>query len=354
MAPMTRARANNAELAPDEDTVTYYSQRAGAGLIVSEGLPISVEARGQVFTPGIHSAAQIAGWRAVTDAVHARGGVIFAQLWHVGRNGHSSLHPDGAPMVSCVATRAQGVVSYGYDEGGHVAPLPQSQPRALEESEIPRLVADYVAAAKAALAAGFDGVELHGANGYLLEQFISGWLNTRGDRYGGSSIARRLAFPLEVVDAIAAEIGGDRLAIRLSPFGRYNDMHGFDGEEETWLTLAGELGARSLAYVHLGDQATLGAEAMPAGFVDKFRAAYHGTLMLAGGFLDDNGQAALDAGRADLIAIGRPFIANPDLVDRLQRGWPVVEPDRDTFYRGGREGYITYPRYGEEVGCAPA
>jgi N-ethylmaleimide reductase len=188
-----------------------------------------------------------------------------------------------------------------------------------------------------------DGVELHAANGYLFEQFINGALNTRQDRYGGSSIENRLRFTLETVDAVTAVIGTERTGIRLSPFGRYNDMHSFEGEEETWLTLAGELSSRGLAYVHISDQATLGEQAIPEGFVDKFRHAYTGTLILAGGFTRESAQATLDLGRADLIAFGRPFISNPDLVERLRNRWPLAPADRSTFYQGGRDGYVNYP-----------
>ena len=221
--------------------------------------------------------------------------------------------------------------------------MPQSKPRALRIDEIPRITADFVQAARNAIAAGFDGVELHGANGYLLEQFISGSLNTRDDAYGGPSIANRLRFTLETVDAVTAAIGRERTGIRLSPYGRYNDMRPFKDEAETWLTLAAELSGRRLAYAHISDQTTMGQNGIPADFLTKFRRTYNGTLMIAGGFLKESGQAALDAGSADLIAIGRPFISNPDLVDRLNNDLPLTEPDRATFYEGGRHGYVDYP-----------
>jgi N-ethylmaleimide reductase len=345
MAPMTRSRARNAELAPDADTALYYAQRASAGLIVTEGSPITVQGRGWAFTPGIHTPEQIAGWRIVTDAVHARGGVIFAQIWHVGRANHISLQKNRQVPVSSVNVQAKGVVSFSFDEAGNPAFMPQSEPRALEAGEMLSVTEDFVQAARNGRIANMDGVELHAANGYLFEQFINGALNTRRDQYGGASIANRLRFTLETVDAVAAEIGSERTGIRLSPFGRYNDMHPFGDEEETWLTLAGELTSRKLAYVHISDQETLGEQAIPAGFVDQFRRAYTGTLILAGGFSGETGQAALDAGRADLIAIGRPFISNPDLVERLRNGWPLVTEDRATFYQGGRAGYVDYPTF---------
>jgi N-ethylmaleimide reductase len=353
MAPMTRSRARNVALAPDADIALYYAQRTGAGLIVTEGAPVSRQGRGWAFTPGIYTPAQIAGWRGVSDAVHAKGGVIFAQLWHNGRASHVSLQKDNQAPVSSVDTQGRGVVSFAFDEAGNPAFLPQSKPRALEMHEIPRITDDFVRAARNARTADLDGIELHAANGYLFEQFINGALNTRADRYGGNSIENRLRFTLETVDAVRAAIGGDRTGIRLSPFGRYNDMHPFDGEDETWLTLAAELSNRRLAYVHLSDQATLGAQAIPEGFIDRFRRAYAGTLIVAGGYTKESGQAALDADRADLIAIGRPFISNPDLVYRLRNGWPLAVPDRATFYTAGRHGYIDYPASFERILVEP-
>jgi N-ethylmaleimide reductase len=343
MAPMTRSRARNAAIAPDADTAIYYRQRASAGLIVTEGAPVSVEGRGWAFSPGIYRPEQIAAWRRVTDAVHARGGRIFAQIWHNGRASHVSHQENCQAPVSSVDTQAQGVISFAFDAEGKPAMLPQSEPRALRLDEIPRVIGDFVQAARNAIAANFDGIELHGANGYIFEQFINGALNTRNDRYGGPLIENRLRFALETVDAVAAAIGGERTGIRLSPFGRYNDMHPFDDEAETWLTLATELSSRRLAYVHISDQTTLGAESIPDDFLKEFRHAYAGTLILAGGYLRANGQAALDAGRADLIAIGRPFISNPDLVERLRNNWPLNEADRATFYTAGPRGYVDYP-----------
>src|SRR5580698_3765611 len=290
MAPMTRSRARNAALAPDADTALYYAQRASAGLIITEGAPITVQGRGWAFTPGIHTLDQIAGWRGVTDAVHARGGLIFAQIWHVGRANHISLQKDRQAPVSSVTTRAEGVVSFSFDEAGNSAFLPQSQPRALEIEEIAEVTSDFVQAARNSRVAQMDGVELHAANGYLFEQFINGALNTRRDRYGGKAIENRLRFTLETVDAVAAEIGSQCTGIRLSPFGRYNDMHPFEDEEETYLTLARELSSRQLAYVHLSDQETLGEQAIPQEFVEKFRRAYAGTLILAGGFTRESAQ----------------------------------------------------------------
>ena len=341
MAPMTRSRAVSHD--PDDDTVLYYAQRASAGLIITEGTPISEEGRGYAYTPGIYSAAQVEGWRRVTDAVHDRGGAIFCQLWHVGRQSHVSLQPGGRLPVSSAAVAAN-VEVWGFDANGNAISVPASVPRPLETGEIARVVAGIVAAAGNAMEAGFDGVEIHAANGYLFEQFINGALNTRTDRYGGS-VENRLRFVLEALDAITQAIGELRTGIRVAPFGRFGDMHSYPDEEATWLAVAEAFSKRTLAYVHLSDQETLGAEAIPAGFVDKFRAHYSGNLILAGGFEKQTAQAALDAGRAELIAIGRPFIANPDLVERYRNDWPVETPDRALFYTGGKRGYVDYLPY---------
>lgn len=341
MAPMTRARAQN--LNPDATTALYYAQRASAGLIISEGLPISREARGAVYIPGIYTHAQVKAWRSVTDAVHARGGLIFAQLWHVGRASHVQHQIGGQPPVSSVAKVAQ-AQTFVLDDAGVATRAQQSMPRALDAKEMPRLVNDYVTAAQNAIDAGFDGVEIHGANGYLPEQFINGALNDRTDQYGGC-IENRLRLPLEIVDGIAGALGAGRTGIRLAPFGRFNDMHPFADEAETWLALAAELSLRKLAYVHISDQETLGAQAIPEGFVQRFRNVFQGTLMVAGGYEMENGQAALDDNRADLIAIGRPFISNPDLVERFRNSWPLTPGDVTTYYGGGAQGYIDYPNY---------
>lgn len=349
MAPMTRARALND--VPDEHTVVYYAQRASAGLIISEGIPISREGCGYLFNPGLYSDEQTQGWRRVTDAVHEKGGRIFAQLWHVGRVSHVSLQPDGVPPVSSVAIVAANSNAYAWVEKGQPGPVQASTPRALSMTDVHRVTADFVAAARRAIDAGFDGIELHGANGYLFEQFLNGALNTREDAYGGS-IANRQRFLLETLDALAAAIGSARVGVRLSPFGRLFDMQPYAEESATWLSLASALNERKLAYVHLSDQLTIGAEAIPAGFASHFRQAYKGTLIAAGGFNRELAEAVLQAGDLDLVAFGRPFIANPDLVERMQNGWPLAEGDRATFYGvngSPTQGYTDYPAYSEAV-----
>ncbi|WP_133000325.1 alkene reductase [Luteimonas arsenica] len=345
MAPMTRSRATTT--VPDALTATYYAQRAGAGLIVTEGAQVSEQGRGYLFTPGMHTKAQVAGWKAVTDAVHAAGGAVFAQLWHVGRLSHCSLQPGERAPVSAVAKAAAGVQAYGYREDGTPGQMPASTPRALAAGELPGITGDFVAAARNAIEAGFDGVEIHGANGYLFEQFINGGLNTRDDAYGGSDIGNRLRFVIETVDAVVAAIGGDRVGIRLSPFNRVFDMPAFEGEAETWLALARELSTRGLAYVHLSNRAAIMASA-GEDFLRAFREAWGGTLILAGNYTRESAAADLEGGLADLVAFGRPFIANPDLVERLRNGWPLAEGDTATFYGGGAVGYTDYPAYRRE------
>ncbi|WP_310629911.1 alkene reductase [Paraburkholderia sp.] len=347
MAPMTRARAPGH--VPNEETVRYYAQRASAGLIVTEGTPISPEGNGFVDCPGIWNDAQVAAWRHVTDAVHDLGGTIFTQIWHVGRMSHVSLQPGGAAPVSSTSTQAAKSSAFGYDDHGQPAFVTASQPHALTLDEIARVIEDFANAAQNAVAAGFDGVEIHGANGYLVEQFINGAVNDRTDAYGGDSVENRARFALAVVDACIARIGRERVGIRLSPFGRLHELGDFEGEAETFLYLARELGARGIAYVHIMDQASRGAPAMPAGFLERFREAYRGTLILAGGLDFQKASTLIGNGTIDLAAFGAPYIANPDLVERLRHGWAIAKVDQRTYYGGDARGYTDYPHYTGDV-----
>lgn len=352
MAPMERSRARNPGMTADETTALYFAQRASAAFMITGSLSISVEGHGWGFAPGLFTRAQTNSWRQVTDAVHAKGGVIFAQLRHAGRSTHTSII-GGRPPVSSVSVQARNTVTFALDESGNPAYLPQSKPRALRTDEIPRIALEFEQAARNAIQAGFDGVEIHAANGYLFDQFINGALNTREDRYGGPSIDNRLRFTLETLDAVTAAIGRERTGIRLSPYGRYGDIPPFEGEAETYLALVREVSRRRLAYLHFSDQTRwVGDVTIPKGFQDQLRQEYDGTLMLAGGYLGDNGQAALDAGHADLIVMGKPFLANPDLVERLRNRWPLNAADPATFYTAGPKGYTDYPRHGEDTGEA--
>lgn len=345
MAPMTRCRARTT--VPDEQTALYYRQRAGAGLIISEGSQVSAEGTGYLYTPGIYTSEQVAGWKKVTDAVHEEDGKIFIQLWHVGRMSHVSLQMNGALPVSSVDVAARNSNCYAYGENGEPGPIQASQPRALDTSEIPRITADFVSAGIRAREAGFDGVEVHAANGYLFEQFANGALNTRTDQYGGSTM-NRLRLTLETVDALVDELGSTRVGIRLSPFGRLYDMPAFDDEENTWLTLGKELSKRGLAYVHLSDQKAFINEGIGEDFLWKFRDAYTGTLILTGCLTQESGEALIEQGLCDLAGYGRPFVANPDLVARFRNRWPLSSVDLPTLYTGGEKGYADYPTYQEQ------
>lgn len=349
MAPMTRSRVPST--VPDALTAEYYGQRAGAGLIISEGAQVSEQARGYLFTPGLHTPAQVQGWKGVTTAVHARGGAIFAQLWHVGRVAHCSVQPFDRAPVAPVAVAAAGVNAYGYREDGTPGQMPASTPRALGIEEIPMITADFVVAARNAIQAGFDGVEIHGANGYLFEQFINGGLNVRDDHYGGPSIDNRLRLLLETVDAVADAIGSHRTGVRISPFNRGFDMPAFDGEADTWLAATRALAQRGLAYLHVSNRESMMANG-GAGFVREFRQAWPGTLVVAGRYGKDLAEKDLESGLADLVAFGRPFISNPDLVERLRNGWPLADADPATFYGGGAAGYTDYPAWEDSLETA--
>ncbi|PSH65254.1 alkene reductase [Phyllobacterium sophorae] len=296
MAPMTRARVGNG--IADARTALYYHQRASAGLIVTEGTPISQEGQGFAFVPGIWSEEQVKGWRLTTDAVHGEGGTIFAQIWHVGRMSHTSLQPCGKAPVSATARPARDdkSVAFAFDESGKPGFVQTSVPRALDADEVRRVVNDFANAAANAISAGFDGVEIHGANGYLVEQFLNPTVNDRTDRYGASTLEDRTRFLLETVDAAIDRIGSSRVAIRLSPYGQLFQMGLYPEIEATYLHVAAELSKRNLAYVHIMDQASRGASPMPAGFLPKFRTAYSGILILAGGL--DQAKAATVCNRA--------------------------------------------------------
>lgn len=350
MAPMTRTRTLDHN--PDELTALYYAQRASAGLIVTEGLPVSDEGRGYLYTPGIYSGQQGQGWRRVTDAVHAKGGKIFAQLWHVGRMSHVSIQAGHAAPVGPSAVAAENTTVYAWLEPGKAGPVLPSVPRALTADEVQRITGDFVHSARLAIEAGFDGIEVMAANGFLFDQFLSSAVNLRTDQYGGS-VANRQRFLLETIDALTAAIGSAKVAVRFSPYGRLYDMRPFAGEAETWLSMAAALSDRNLAYVHLNYQPTITAAEVPEGFGAQFRTAYRGTLIGAGGFTQALAQAELEKGDLDLIAFGMPFISNPDLVERMAQGWPLAESDRATYYGVSgalSQGYTDYPAYGATPG----
>ena len=328
MAPMTRSRAVDGNV-PSPLAPTYYAQRASAGLIVTEATQVSPQGVGYVRTPGIHSDAQVAGWRKVTDAVHAAGGKIFLQLWHVGRISHPDFH-GGALPVSSSAIAANGTVFTAQ------GPKPMVAPRALELPELPGIVGQFRAGAENAKRAGFDGVELHGANGYLLDQFTRDGVNRRIDAYGGS-VENRARLPLEVVDAVVGVWGPARVGYRVSPNSGFNGMSDSD-PRRTFSYFAGELDRRGIGYLHVVDPLADGEKRISALLRDIFT----GTYIVNGGFDLDTANAAIARG-ADLVAFGVPFLANPDLPERYRRGAALNKPDQATFYAGDAKGYADYP-----------
>jgi N-ethylmaleimide reductase len=338
MSPLTRCRAIGN--IPNDLMAQYYGQRASAGLIVSEGTSPSPNGIGYARIPGIYSAEQMAGWQRVTAAVHAKGAKMFMQLMHCGRIAHPLNLPAGARILAPSAVAAAGEM-WTDAEGMQ----PNAVPAAMSEAEIQSTIAEYAQAAKNAIAAGFDGIELHAANGYLLEQFIRPTSNQRSDRYGGS-IENRGRFVLEVADAAIKAIGKDKVGIRLSPFGVFNDMPAYAELAEDYTYLAEQLNASGLVYVHLVDHAPMGAPAVPASIKATFRALFKGALILSGGYDAARAESDLAAGKCDLVAFGRPFLANPDLVARLQAGAALNAPDANTFYTPGPQGYTDYPALG--------
>jgi len=343
MAPLTRNRAGPGQV-PSKLAVTYYAQRASAGLIVSEATQISAVGQGYLDTPGIYSADQKAGWRQVTDAVHALGGKIVLQLWHVGRISHVSLQPNGGAPVSSTGRRAntKTFTAAGFEE--------VSAPRGLRTEEIPGIVADYARAAGNAIEAGFDGVEVHGANGYLLDQFLRDSINDRSDEYGGSR-ENRMRFPLAVMRAVASAIGAGRTGLRISPVTPSNDAAQDSDAQGLFNAFVEELAPLKLAFIHVVEGATGGPRDIVPFDYDALRSRFkHGNEQ--GAWIVNNGYTramaieAVASGRADLVAFGKPFISNPDLVHRLKIDAPLTALDPATLYGGGAAGYTDYPALG--------
>jgi len=355
MAPMTRTRTSEGDV-PNALMATYYGQRASAGLIVTEVMNVAPSSKGYALMPGIYTEAQRQGWRLVTDEVHRNGGKIFAQIFHVGRMAHPSLMPNGEAPWGVTEQRAEGSDVFAHDAEGKLSYMRAGTPRRLATAEIEALVDTFTQACVQAREAGFDGVEIHAANGYLMDQFLNSVLNTRDDRYGGARVEDRTRFLVDVVDAAVRVWGPGRVGVRVSPFGQFNSMPADPLVEETLLYLGEQLGKRGAAYLHLVYE-LMPADNMETGefkphhlshdLLAKVRAAFSGAIIWCGGFTDRTAaQAALDTGLVDLIAFGRPYIANPDLVARLQHGWPLAEADRSTYYtRRGAAGYTDFPAY---------
>jgi len=341
MGPMTRSRAT-AEHVPTDIMKTYYHQRTGAGLILTEGVAPSPNGVGYPRIPGIYNQEQTEAWKPVTAAVKQEGTKFFMQLMHTGRISHPDNMPEGSTVLAPSAVRATETKMYVDGKGEQDLPTPQS----MSEKDIENEVQEFVNAAKNAIEAGFDGVEVHGANGYLIEQFINAGTNQRDDEWGGDD-AGRSKFAVEVTKKIAEEIGKEKVGIRLSPNGAFNDINAFEGQESTFDYLSKELNDLGILYIHLVNHESFGANPLPEDIRANIRSNFDGILILSGGYGHENAQTDLDADKGDLVAFSRPFIANPDLVERFRKGAELADPDFNTFYTPGEEGYIDYPKLEE-------
>lgn len=337
LAPLTRSRATQDHI-PTPIMTTYYKQRSGAGLLITEGTSPSPNGVGYPRIPGIYNEAQIEAWKEVTKAVHDEGAKIFIQFMHTGRISHPDNMPEGAKILAPSPITPSTTKMYVDGQGEMAIP----EPTEMTEADISEAIEEYVTAAKNAIKVGFDGVEIHGANGYLLEQFINSGTNTRTDDWGGS-IENRCRIVLEVAKKTVDAIGKEKVGIRLSPNGAMNDIGPFDGQEDTYKYLAEELNKLNLVYVHLVNHGPMGAPALPDNIRDYFRANFNGNLILSGGYSKDSAEEALNQNLGDLVAFGRPFISNPDLISRWEKGAELADPDFNTFYTPGPEGYIDYP-----------
>jgi len=334
MAPMSRRRATDG--IPHDMVATYYSQRASAGLLIAESTVISPGGMGYTRLTAIYNEAQIAAWKKVTEAVHAQNGKIFIQLVHAGRMGHPFNLPGGGPLLAPSAVAATGTVDTAQ------GPQPIPTPEAMSTATVEEITALYIQATKNALKAGFDGVEIHAAHGYLIEQFMHPYTNQRTDKYGGS-IENRTRFLLDIVQGVIAVAGADRVGIRLSPFAALNGLPLYEEEIATHMYLVPKLNNMAIRYIHLSDQSTNGSLPIPKDFISLVRQQFKNWLILGGGFTADSAEKTLQRNEADLIAFGRPFISNPDLVDRFRHQYPLAAGDKSTFYEGDAAGLIDYP-----------
>lgn len=342
MAPLTRSRA--IENIPNDLMANYYGQRATAGLIVTEGTSPSPNGLGYSRIPGIFNEAQAEGWKKTTRAVHAMGGRIFVQLMHTGRIGHPLNLPSDAVLLAPSAVKAAGQM-WTDQEGLQDFP----EPRSMNADELKQAVGEFEKAASLAMEAEFDGVELHGANGYLLEQFLSPISNQRTDNYGGS-IENRCRFVLEVVDAVIGTIGREKTGIRLSPYGVASDMQYYPEIDETYAYLAEQLNNRGIVYVHVVDHSSMGAPEVPSAIKKSIHKKFSNTLIMTGGYNLENTEDDINSGFTDLVGFGRSFISNPDLVDRFKNNWPLsTNLDNNTLYTPGEKGYTDYPRYSKVI-----
>lgn len=339
MAPMTRARTSQPGNIPNPMMATYYQQRASAGLIISEATQISDDAQGYSFTPGVYTDEQVAGWKPVTRAVKAQGAAMFCQLWHVGRVSHPTFHNGELPIAPSALAPVDTKVWIA-DEQGKGNMVDCAEPRAMTQADIDRVIQNFAYSAKRAIEAGFDGVEIHGGNGYLIDQFLRTNSNHRSDNYGGSR-ENRLRFLLEVVEAVCTEIGADKVGVRLAPFITFKDMNCPD-IVPTILEASKQLQARDIAYLHLSEADWDDAPVIPESFRIELRERFTNTIIVAGSYTQARAEAVLDKGYADLVAFGRPFVANPDLVSRLKNHQPLSNLDGATLFGGDHHGYTDY------------
>lgn len=339
MAPLTRARAE-ANI-PNELMLEYYTQRANAGLIISEGTAPSPNGLGYARIPGIYTQEQIEGWKKITQAIHAEGGKIFLQIMHTGRVSHMDNMEKDAEILAPSAVALDGEMYT--DQNG---PQPYPVPRAMSIEDIKQAQEEFVSAAKNAINAGFDGVEIHSANGYLADQFLNTATNKREDEYGGN-IHNRSRFSLEIVDRVTRAIGSEKVGIRLSPYSTFNGTEVFDSMDDQFLYLVDQLNKYDLAYLHLVDNSSLGSPDVSETIFTKLRAKFEGTLIRNGGYTKEKAEESIKENKADLISFGRKFIANPDLVYRFENNLELNDPDYDSFYTPGKKGYTDYPYYRE-------
>lgn len=340
MAPLTRLRAVEPEDMPTILAAEYYAQRAGAGLIITEATQVSMQAKGYAGAPGLHNEEQVAAWKVITDAVHAKGGKIVVQLWHTGLVSHKSVQPEGKAPISASEVEVGGRTTLRDSKGGPIR-VDTTKPRAASLQEIHQVVADFAQATQYAKAAGFDGVEVHGAHGYLLHQFWTEHTNKREDSYGGSR-ENRARLMLEVVDACIAAWDKDHIGVRISPLGTFNSVEaGYNEEEAIWLVE--QLNKRSIMYLHLSEPDWTGGTPYSTEFRQKLRQAFDQAIIAAGGYTPEKAQSLIEAGYIDAVAFGRDYIANPDLAQRLEQGVALNKQHPETFYGGGVKGYTDYP-----------
>lgn len=342
MAPMTRARTSQPGNIPNQMMATYYKQRATAGLIISEATQISDDSQGYSFTPGVYTNEQVTGWKAVTKAVKQQGAAMFCQLWHVGRVSHPVFQNGEQPIAPSACKPVETKVWIA-DEQGNGNMVDCVEPRAMTQSDINRVVSDFANAAKCAIEAGFDGVEIHGGNGYLIDQFLRTNSNHRNDNYGGIR-ENRIRFLLEIVDAVSEVIGADKIGVRLAPFITFKDMNCPD-IVPTILEATKQLQSRDIAYLHLSEADWDDAPIIPESFRIELRELFTNTIIVAGSYNQELAKKILQKGYADLVAFGRPFVSNPDLVKRFKHEQPLAELDSSTLFGGDENGYTDYPEY---------